>query len=286
MQKIHFKGKRLRSITSLKLLMNTEITYCIDDVIVKSQLLKKDYNEKYLHEIRISLRKIISLINFFKDLIKKNQTKKVKKNLHNLIAPTSKVRDYDVTMTNYIYPEFEDSITDNDNQQYKKKYIAEIGTLHDNLSTSLSSQDYEHKLIELKHWAIEYNWDDVLKDIPKRSLPDYIKSLINIRFNQLMYHNKHLMERSNKELHHQRIKIKELRYIIEIFKFYIKNHKGVLTKLKSLQDILGEINDTYAAESIINGLNILKDAPARHQNINKHILSHRKSRLKILKKKI
>jgi CHAD domain-containing protein len=266
--------------------MVAEISYCVDDIIIKSSLLKNNYDDSCLHDIRISLRKSISLINFFEDLIHDDEKNIIKSNLHKLISPTSRARDYDVVFTNYIYPELEIHSDDEGYYKFKLHSENEINNLQENTARTLSSQEYQKILTEFKYWVYKYDWDRSFTNISMNSLGKYIENKINKEYDSLNYHKKNIINFPNKKLHHYRIRIKQLRYIIELFKFYIKKYKDILIKLKAFQDVLGEINDTYAAKKIVKELGISEHLSTQHQSIKKKISQHRKSNLRLLKNQI
>jgi len=261
----------------MKMLIQPEVNYCVNSVLVKIVLLKENYNEKTLHEIRISLRKSISLINFFKDSIHSNDKQKIELTLKKLFTPTSKVRDYDVVLNNYIYPEL---LTNNDNNKHNnfiKHSNNKIAYLHKNTIKKLTSPEYRAMLINLKIWTNNYNWDDALEKYDNKSITKYIEKKINNEYTQLIEQKNNIFYLSRKKLHHYRIRAKELRYIIELFKFFIKDYQKILIELKEIQDLLGEINDTYMAHKIVKELNTPKLLAKKYKYIDKKISKHRKS---------
>lgn len=281
---IHFRKKRLASLASLDKIIKTEISYCIDNISANTRLLNVYYDKDCLHDIRISLRKCMSLVSFFKTLIPKNEFSKIRKLLHSLISPTSKVRDYDVVMSDYIYTDTKEYDYLSRGIDYGKEYTDRIESLHCDLAVILRSRVYKYKLTGLKNWAVDYAWDNSIRDIYNQVTADYINYLLNEKYKHIIAKNKKLMTLSDKQLHHHRIKIKELRYIIEIFKFYIKDYKIILQDLKHLQDILGKIHDTYATDIILNDLSMFEKHPVRYHNIKKTIARDRASYIHTLKK--
>ena len=130
--------------------MKAELGYCIDDVIAKNTLILNNYDEDYLHQIRISLRKLKSLICFFKDYISKDELEIIKPILHLLIAPTSKVRDYDVFKANYIYPAYFENNHDDSYKTFMIHSINELHCLQENTLSFMSSREYIKALTNLK----------------------------------------------------------------------------------------------------------------------------------------
>ena len=284
--RILVRKKRIERISSLDLLIKVETNYCIDEIVCKTSLLENKYDENILHEIRISLRKLKSLIYFFKGYLLKKDFTEIKNIIHNLIAPTSKARDYDVVKANYIYPICLKNKRNDDYKTFMIHSINEIHYLQEETLNILSSQKYLTTLMDLKTLVNKYSWDNQSKLHPDSSLRKYVENNINKELRAIYSNIKDSYNLPRKKLHHLRIRIKEIRYVTELLKFYIKKYKTTLRDLKVLQDILGEINDTYAADSIIHDLNISKYLSSQHKHIEKKILKHRNSSFRKLKHQI
>ena len=57
----------------------------------------------------------------------------------------------------------------------------------------------------------------------------------------------------------------------------IEDYQKILVELKEIQDVLGEINDTYMAHKIVKKLNTPKLLSKKYKYIDKKISKHRKS---------
>ncbi len=285
-KRVQIRKKRIKSISRIDFLIKVEANYCIDEITSKTLLLSDKYDEDILHQIRIALRKLKSLIYFFKNLLSNDEFSSIKKNIHQLISPTSKVRDYDVIKANYIYPSYSENNHDADFKTFMIHSINEIHNIQENTLSILSSHAYLKTLTDLRNQINECSWDNSSGQYYGESLGKYIDKNINKELDAIYMSIKYSYRLNHKDLHHLRIKIKEIRYVIEFFKFYIKHYKATLKELKELQDILGEINDTYTAGLIIHDLNISKYLISQHKYIEKKILKNRKSNILMLKNKI
>lgn len=266
--------------------MKAELSYCVDDITAKNILITKHYNENYLHEIRISLRKSKSLIYFFKDFISKEELEMINSFFRLLTSPTSKIRDYDVVKANYIRPIYLNNQHDTHFKTYFIHSINELHNLQESNISSISSREYLNTLAMLKSWVDEYQWERSSTPSSTKFLRNYIEKNLNDSITNIFLLAKNSRHLSRKKLHQLRIKIKEVRYIIEIFKFYINHYENSLGKLKQLQDILGDINDTYVADKIVKKLDISKHLSQQHRYIKKKIIKRRKSNLQKLKNQI
>ena len=285
-KRILVRKKRIKQLSSLDALIKVEVNYCIDEIIYKISLLTNEYDENLLHEIRISLRKLKSLIYFFKSFLSKEEFSTIKIIIRQLITPTAKVRDYDIVKANYIDPSYLENNHDNDFKTFMIHSSNEIHNLQEKVLKKLLSHEYKNSLVKLKIRVNDCAWRDSSKQYSATSLGKYIVVNINKELDDIYKNISNCYQQSQKKLHHLRIKIKEIRYVIELFKFYIKHYKNILANLKYFQDTLGEINDTYVAGSVINELNITKYLTSQHEYIEKRILDHRKSNILKLKNQI
>jgi CHAD domain-containing protein len=285
-KRILIRKKRIKAIPSVDFLIKAEVNYCIDEIIYKTSLLANKYDENILHQIRIALRKLKSLIYFFKRFLLKDEFSEIKKIIHELISPTSLARDYDVVKANYIYPAYLDNKHDDNYKTFMIHSTNEIHKLQENTLKKLSSHQYLNTLMKLKVLVNKCQWDNAEEHYLANYLGTYVEKNINNELNSIYSNIKDSYRLSHKKIHHLRIRIKELRYVIELFKFYIKHYKAALNDLKELQDILGEINDTYAAGMIIHELNITNYLSSQHKHIEKMILKHRKLNILRLKNQI
>jgi CHAD domain-containing protein len=285
-KRIQIINKRFKIIPRIDFLIKVETNYCIDEITSKTLLLTDKYDEDILHQTRIALRKLKSLVYFFNDLINNNELPLIKKLIHQLISPTSIVRDYDVIKANYIYPSYLENNNDADFKKFMIHSINEIHNIQENTLSKLLSHEYQETLTDLRNKINGCSWDNLPGQYYGKSLGKYIDKKLNKELDAIYMNIKYSYRLNNKNLHHFRIKIKEIRYVIEFFKFYIKHYKTVLKELKELQDILGEINDTYVANSIIHDLKISTHLISQHNYIKKKILKNRKSNIHTLKNKI
>ena len=278
---IYIKKKAVKNISNVDDLIKSELNNYIDDVTNITNFLENDYDEHSLHQMRVSLRKIKSLVYFFNNLLNEDVFTSIKNSIHKLISPTSKARDYDIVKSNYLSPAYLKNKVEY--EEFMAHSLNEIQKLQNNTSKILNSNQYQNRLIDLRNLINNSNWDNLSLVYSRRSLGNYIEKRINKEPDSIYSKAKDCHHLPHKKLHHLRIKIKELRYVIEILEPFIKHYKCILKNLNNLQDILGEINDTYSAAMIIKDLNISEHLSSHHKDIKNMILNHRKSNIHKLK---
>lgn len=254
----HLKPVDINNASSLVELLDNIFLSCINRVLSSYYLLENHYDAENLHQLRVSLRRFNSFINFFKYEINNNERVVAKNIIENLLEPTSKVRDFDVINENYLLPSFNNNPGENEFRKLEKHSKQEQTKLHEKTLKELTSHSYLEILEDLQGWEENKKWRSELSTAQNKALKKSPKKLVK---KKLKKHHKKIMKNkedvlifSQKELHRLRIDIKELRYVIDDLGYFIKDKKYKLELLKNLQDILGEINDTYVAQTIINHL--------------------------------
>lgn len=249
---------KIRNASTLEVLLENIFLSSSNKILNCYNELKDGYDNEALHQYRVSIRRFKSFINFFKNEINNSERVVINNIIKMLLNPTSKARDFDVIKEEYISPSC-GSHPDDDEFRALEDQSKKIQTeLHNNTLYQLSSNNYLNLLDELQSWVDQKKWADELTHTQHNALnkkPDkLIKNRIKKRYQKILKNKKDILIYSQKELHKLRINIKELRYIIDDLGFLIKHKKYELKQLKSLQDILGKINDTYVAQRVINDL--------------------------------
>lgn len=259
---LHYNQITLKKIKNnqfhdLDFLLKSELTYCINEIIANDSLLIDHYDSDNLHLMRVALRKMKSILRFFKHEISNKNLKLATSMISKLIKPTSKVRDFDVISSNYIIPACRENKTCKESLILLNQSSEKLANLHENAIKTLSSTQYRHLLEKFRAWINECKWKSNVsfKNIKGNELSALIENRLNERYIFINRQLRNIADLDHNTLHRIRINVKELRYLIEIFKLHIKKSKQYLYTLKMMQDNLGIINDTYIAEQIMNDLN-------------------------------
>ncbi len=206
----------------------------------------EDHDTGFLHDYRIALRKIRSVLSLFKGVYEKDQSADLKARLSDLMKPTGRLRDLDVYLL-----------------ERQRSYDLLPDTLHGGLDTlfrmlaeermvekaklarHLASKTYEKEVAELAKLFMKRK---KLRPGPAADLNahDYARDLIWNRYRKICSIAGGIGPSSeDAEVHMLRIHCKKLRYLMEFFGslFPEKDFKTLLMPLKRLQDDLGQFND-------------------------------------------
>ncbi|WP_299078597.1 CHAD domain-containing protein [uncultured Ruegeria sp.] len=205
-----------------------------------------DTDTEFLHDYRVSLRKIRSVISLFKGVFSESQTVELKQLFSELMASTGRMRDLDVYLLE------------------KDMYFKLIPpNLHAGLRAMFEQFQEERgqEFTRLKRRLRSAAYDKTMKDLnavfdgpsqlepgknAQRGAYDYACALIWKRYRKVCKLARSISENTPDDLVHDlRIDCKKLRYLMEFFAplFDAKDFKTIIKPLKRLQDNLGLFND-------------------------------------------
>ena len=197
-----------------------------------------------LHGLRVSIRYLKVFTSIFKNYIPQHLLIRMKPMLKIAGKDTGQLRDLDVFQMQYMVNSVEDNI--NVSQSFES-FIKNL---------------YEHRRLVLldylnsaKHKALINSINEIIdidNEITNTNQYDFIYRVINKRLEKVNNVSRSLDWNEYHELHQLRIRIKQLRYSIEIFKeLFIDNGEALLKILKKLQNKLGVYCDSNMAEGLI-----------------------------------
>lgn len=205
-----------------------------------------DHDTEFLHDYRIQLRKIRSVLSLFRGVYDDAQTLELKARFSSLMAPTGALRDLDVYLLDKSH--YYDLLPENLHGGLDGLFtvLAERRqSEHQLLSRHLESSSY-HK--DIKELQTRYGRPRELKRGPNAERPsfEYARDLIWKRYRKVSRIAAGITEHTpDVEVHELRIQCKKLRYLMEFFgpMFPQSAFKRLLKPMKKLQDNLGLFND-------------------------------------------
>jgi len=205
-----------------------------------------DLDTEFLHDYRIALRKIRSVLSLFKGVYEPGQTEALKARFSALMEPTGRLRDLDVYLLEKAryYDLLPESLHGGLDALFGR-FAAERGAEQARLAEHLVSKAYAK---EMKKLAKLFGKRRKLTRGPRADLPahDYASALIWKRYRRVCEVAAGIgPDTPDTEIHVLRIHCKKLRYLMEFFGpvFPQKRFKTLLRPLKLLQDNLGLFND-------------------------------------------
>lgn len=213
-----------------------------------------DYDTEFLHDYRVSFRKVRSVLSLFKGVYGQDVTNRLKEDFANLMRDTNRLRDLDVYLLERdkyfrLVPETSHEglvILFSYLERERKKELKKVKKI-------LKSRLYNNNLQELQRLFDE---GETLKDGPKakqRSI-EFGSRLILKRYKQVCRIAGTIHADTPDEVVHElRISCKKLRYLMEFFTplFDAAKIKSLIKALKVLQDNLGQFNDYSVQQSFL-----------------------------------
>lgn len=205
----------------------------------------KDHDTEFLHDYRVSLRKVRSVISLFKGVYSEETTLFLKDEFASIMQCTGRLRDLDVYLLdkeNYftlVPPSTHEGL-----HILFDCFAQERQQEHVSVCSFLTSKAYKKRIKKLQKSFVQQRLDMGKKaDTP--SLAFACKLLLK-RYNKVCSIARSIDATTPDEtVHELRIQCKKLRYLMEFFTplFPRKQIKGLIKELKVLQDNLGRFND-------------------------------------------
>ncbi|WP_169308875.1 CHAD domain-containing protein [Paracoccus gahaiensis] len=213
-----------------------------------------DHDTEFLHDYRVALRKVRSVLSLFKGVYPEEQTAKFKGIASELMSPTGRLRDLDVYLLardDYfamLPPSLHKGLA-----LMFEMFRKERRGAHRALAAHLRSSGYHSAITDLQ--AAFAGTDGPPKGpMADASVGDYARRLIWKRYRKVCRIARGITaDTPDDQVHELRIGCKKLRYLMEFFAplYPAAAVKPILKPLKRLQDNLGLFNDYSVQQAFL-----------------------------------
>lgn len=210
-----------------------------------------DPQAENLHQYRVSLRRLRSLVSFCRPLLKGKGYDKVRQNLRKLGLDLGRLRELEVLLDNLKKGATQKELSEQPSSleevllliqnQERKEVLAKI-------------TGGKHTRVMLRVWA--WLWSNPWKGSAHNdSLGEFVSKRLR-EWAMGMYKDGEGEDFQDPyTVHELRIRSKKMRYALEQFKnLGTENAMEIISHLKEFQDLLGAYNDVYRNEELIRGL--------------------------------
>lgn len=205
-----------------------------------------DLDTEFLHDYRVALRKIRSVLSLFRGVYSEAQTQALKARFSALMAPTGRLRDLDVYLLERegVYALLPESLHGGLDRMFAM-FAEERAAEHARLVRHLRSAAYETEIAKLEKLFARRR---KLARGPAADRPAhaFASRLIWKRYRRICRIAAAIdADTPDAEVHELRIHCKKLRYLMEFFApaFPRQACKRLIKALKRLQTTLGDFND-------------------------------------------
>lgn len=212
----------------------------------------EDRDTEYLHDYRVCLRKVRSVVSLFKGVYAEEQTAELKQVFSELMNPTGRLRDLDVYLLErqHYYDLLPETLHPGLTAMFRS-FERERARQLKKLSAHLTGTSYQTEIGYLQR--LFAGSDGLRKGTSAdRSAYDYACELIWKRYRKVCKIAREIgAHTDDEEVHELRIHCKKLRYLMEFFApvFHKADFKFLIKPLKELQDNLGLFND-YSVQQV------------------------------------
>lgn len=218
-----------------------------------------------IHDLRVNLRRLISLLYFYRPVLKKNERKAMTKELNILLKSFGSQRTYDI-LQKFVVKFADSKIEDEEKGEVVKNALLNLinETLGkddpgENNSKKLRPNDSKFKSIYESVYQRLMESEDNLFKIKKSA---EIKDLHDFKGKRIQELKKTIKEKERevnlpkvKEIHALRILGKNIFYTVNTFNEEFSGvHKDFLNHLRRIQDIAGRIHDADVNLSMMKDL--------------------------------
>ena len=227
-----------------------------------------DHDTEFLHDFRVALRKIRSVLSLFRGVYEPTEAALLKRRFSALMAPTGRMRDLDVYLLEraHYYALLPESLHDGLSRMFDI-FARERRREHRKIIRWLESEEYRAAMAAL---------DDLFRAGPARGAEadhpahDYACGLIWKRYRKVCRVAAGIgADTPDEEVHELRIQCKKLRYLMAFFAplFPKGEFRALIAPLKTLQDNLGLFNDYSVQQRTLGAFVARHPATRRAQDL-------------------
>lgn len=210
----------------------------------QTQLQNDPKDVEVLHQFRIHMRKLRTLLQEFEHVFDPKWLKKHKKTLAKFMEKTNEKRDNDVALTDINL--FQEQLSTK-NKKILEIWRSSLSEKKKKLGKKLTSfMEGEALSTELIALCRDSDKQEIYQESAKQPLILVAITVIDQRIREIISKGEYLKKHPKKKAYHKlRIQFKRLRYLLELLTPIIPEEKldNALSHLKKIQTILGEIND-------------------------------------------
>ncbi|MCR9272597.1 MULTISPECIES: CHAD domain-containing protein [Mameliella] len=217
-----------------------------------------DHDSEFLHDYRVALRKIRSVLSLFKGVYSPEQVADLKARLSALMSVTGLLRDLDVYLIER--PRYVQMVPDSLRPGVGllfDHFARERHGAHDALCRHLQSETYAAEIAALQDLFAKPQERLRRGEEADHPARDYARQLIRKRYRKVRKIARAIdADTADAEIHQLRIQCKKLRYLMEFFAplFGKAEMKRLIKALKKLQDNLGDFNDSVVQQEALSSV--------------------------------
>jgi inorganic triphosphatase YgiF len=228
---------------------------CLRQVTANAERLRYRASPEVIHQLRVGLRRLRSLITSFRQVVTDARLPAIKAELKWLTAELDAARNLDVLL----HGDYRAAVVQKDDAEGLKGLGVRLRgarrMAYVRAATAVESERFRRLLLDVLIWIETGPWTIAEKTAAKRGRPirRFAADELSRRRRKIAKRGRHLRELDPEARHKLRIEAKKLRYAADAFAgLYArqKRAKVFIEALKQVQDALGELNDIAVGERL------------------------------------
>jgi inorganic triphosphatase YgiF len=228
---------------------------CLRQICANAERLRHRASPEVIHQLRVALRRLRSLITSFKRVVGDARLPAIKAELKWLTGELDAARNLDVLLQG----EYRIALVQKDDPDGLKG----LGTrlrgarrmAYARAAGAVESERFRRLLIDLLVWIETGPWTGAAQTASERRRPirDFAAAELRQRRRKIARRGEALRELDDAHRHKLRIEAKKLRYAADVFAGLFdrpRRAKAFIEALKGVQDTLGELNDIVVGERL------------------------------------
>lgn len=224
-----------------------------------------------VHQVRVSLRRMRTVLSLYKPLLPHSFYKELNKNLKEFAHSLDRARDLDVLML--CHQTQQDELP----AAFFKALKAERRHAYKPVRKLLKGERFKKTMKRYRKWLEKKAWKRKVNRSHAERLDDFAAKTLDSLYQQVMRQTKTLDLNDENALHQLRISCKKLRYASEFFYdvFDPDASKDFVQHLKLVQDRLGDIHDFHVHGEVYTDLSDAMADSKTHNVLHQMIMQRR-----------
>jgi triphosphatase len=228
---------------------------CLKQVAANAERLRHRASPEVIHQLRVGLRRLRSLITSFKKVAADARLPAIKAELKWLTAELDAARNLDVLL----HGDYRAAVAEKADAEGLKGLGARLRgarrMAYARAGAAVENERFRRLLVDLLIWIETGPWtaSEPMAHERERPIARFAARELEKRTGKIARRGKHLRELAPHARHKLRIEAKKLRYAADVFAGlfgHAKRSKAFVEALKDVQDTLGELNDIVVGERL------------------------------------
>ncbi|HWF78339.1 MAG TPA: CHAD domain-containing protein [Caulobacteraceae bacterium] len=228
---------------------------CLRQIAANAERLRHRASPEVIHQLRVALRRLRSLITSFKQVVTDARLPAIKAELKWLTGELDAARNLDVLL----HGDYRAAVVEKADAEGLKGLGARLRgarrLAYARAAAAVESERFRRLLIDLLIWIETGPWTaaEAVAQERERSIDRFAARELSKRQGKIARRGKALRELDPPARHKLRIEAKKLRYAADVFGAlfgHARRAQAFVQALKDVQDTLGELNDIVVGERL------------------------------------